>query len=378
MVSRLRDPCTGSSHQRLLPLVIVGATSLTFIILTGDWRRWREFRLPTGLLLFVVIAAPWHLLAGMRNDRFFWFYFVNEHFRRFLGTRVPKDYSKLPAYLYWSLHLIWLFPWSLFLPVAIRNIIRDYREARKSPEVRHTFRLRSQVLWLIWGWGTLVFFAFSTNQEYYTFPAYLPFLLLIVGGLAEEEEGGRSQWLTLATAVAAVISITSSVILITGLWDSRHLAFVPDIGDVLASPNLSVDTLSMGHMLDLTGKSFAALRFPAAVAAVVLAIGPALAFWFRLKGRNSTSTWVTAITMAAFMVAAHIALVRFDPYLGSKTIAADLSPQIRPEDRLMIYGDQAFGSSLLFYLKRPIELVNGKTTSMWFGASYPTRRIFPE
>jgi hypothetical protein len=168
-----------------------------------------------------------------------------------------------------------------------------------------------------------------------------------------------------------VISITSSVILITGLWDSRHLAFVPDIGDVLASPNLSVDTLSMGHMLDLTGKSFAALRFPAAVAAVVLAIGPALAFWFRLKGRNSTSTWVTAITMAAFMVAAHIALVRFDPYLGSKTIAADLSPQIRPEDRLMIYGDQAFGSSLLFYLKRPIELVNGKTTSMWFGASYP-------
>jgi 4-amino-4-deoxy-L-arabinose transferase-like glycosyltransferase len=355
----------------LLPLVIVGATSVAFIILTGDWRRWREFRLPTGLLLFFAVAAPWHLLAGMRNDHFFWFYFVNEHFRRFLGTRVPKDYSKLPAYLYWSLHLIWLFPWSLFLPVAIRNIIRDYRVARKSPEVRHSFRLRSQVLWLIWGWGTLIFFAFSTNQEYYTFPAYLPFLLLIVGGLEEEEEGGRSQWLTLATAVAAVISITSSVILIAGLWNSRHLAFVPDIGDVLASPNLSVDTLSMGHMLDLTGKSFAALRFPAALASVVLAIGPALAFWFRLKGKNSTSTWITAITMAAFMVAAHIALVRFDPYLGSKTIAADLSTQIRPQDRLMIYGDQSFGSSLLFYLKRPIELVNGNTTSMWYGSTYP-------
>jgi hypothetical protein len=37
----------------------------------------------------------------------------------------------------------------------------------------------------------------------------------------------------------------------------------------------------------------------------------------------------------------------------------------------MIYGDQAFGSSLLFYLQRPIELVNGNTTSMWFGSTFP-------
>lgn len=37
----------------------------------------------------------------------------------------------------------------------------------------------------------------------------------------------------------------------------------------------------------------------------------------------------------------------------------------------MIYGDQAFGSSLLFYLKRPIQLVEGRTTSMWFGSTFP-------
>ena len=37
----------------------------------------------------------------------------------------------------------------------------------------------------------------------------------------------------------------------------------------------------------------------------------------------------------------------------------------------MIYGDQAFGSSLLFYLRRPIELVDGRTTSMWFGSTFP-------
>jgi hypothetical protein len=37
----------------------------------------------------------------------------------------------------------------------------------------------------------------------------------------------------------------------------------------------------------------------------------------------------------------------------------------------MIYGDQAFGSSLLFYLHRPINLVEGRTTSMWFGSTFP-------
>jgi hypothetical protein len=37
----------------------------------------------------------------------------------------------------------------------------------------------------------------------------------------------------------------------------------------------------------------------------------------------------------------------------------------------MIYGDQAFGSSLLFYLERPVELVEGRTTSMWFGSTFP-------
>ena len=37
----------------------------------------------------------------------------------------------------------------------------------------------------------------------------------------------------------------------------------------------------------------------------------------------------------------------------------------------MIFGDQAFGSSLLFYLQRPVELVEGRTTSMWFGSTFP-------
>jgi hypothetical protein len=63
-------------------------------------------------------------------------------------------------------------------------------------------------------------------------------------------------------------------------------------------------------------------------------------------------------------------LGRFDSVLSSKNLADRIAQRLKPTDVVAIYGDQAFGSSLLFYLRRPIFLVNGKTTSMWFGSTY--------
>src|SRR5215467_8977070 len=136
----------------LIPLVFVGISAVLFVILTGQWRRWREFRLPSGLLLFFLIAAPWHILAGIRNPHFFWFYFVNEHFLRFLGRRYPVDYNQVPPLLYWSLHLVWLFPWSLYLPLAVRNLRREVRTIRDLRS--HTpaeLAARSRILLWLWG-----------------------------------------------------------------------------------------------------------------------------------------------------------------------------------------------------------------------------------
>jgi 4-amino-4-deoxy-L-arabinose transferase-like glycosyltransferase len=360
----------------LLAIVVVGLALLLYAAISGEWRRWREFRLFTGTLLFLAIAAPWHILAGIRNPHFFWFYFVNEHFMRFLGKRIPKDYNKQTDSLYWTLHLVWLFPWSLYLPVALRRPVTDWMARRRQGALKVSraplnFRSRTELLCLSWAGVTLVFFSFSTNQEYYTFPAYFPILLLIAAKLANEEESGKRQWLLWTSGVLAAICIAISAVLAAGLWNSRQLPFVPDIGTVLAKPNLEAETLSMGHMLDLTGESFAALRLPAILAAVIFLIGPALALWLRRRGSQFAATWTTAATMAVFLIAAHIALVRFDPFLGSRIMARQIAPELRPTDRVMIYGDQSFGSSLLFYLRRPIELVNGNTTSMWWGSTYP-------
>ena len=353
----------------LVALVFVGLTAVVFALLTGDWRRWREFHLPTGFLLFLAIAAPWHLLAGFRNAHFFWFYFVNEHFLRFLGERYPKDYNKVPAALYWSLHLVWLFPWSLYLPLAFRNLRRGLSSAASHGE--SSFGARTSVVCWIWAGVVLTFFAFSTNQEYYTLPAYLPVLLLLAAAVAEEEFSGRRAWLMATAAVIALFSLVAGGTLIAGLWSSRNLPFVPDISTVLARHSLSEDTLSMSHALDLTGESFAALRLPAVLAALALIMGPTIALWLRTRRRHFAATWVTALTMGLFLIAAQIALGRFTPYLSSKDLAERIAQESRPGDEVAIYGDQAFGSSLLFYLRRPIELVNGRTTSMWFGSTYP-------
>ena len=365
----------GVLTKGLIALAFPGGAAFLYLAVTGEWRRWREFRLASGLLLFLVIAAPWHILAGLRNTGgqgghgFFWFYFVNEHFLRFLGRRYPRDYNKLPWALYWSLHLVWLFPWSLYLPAAIRTAL-DVRQRRAS------FQDRTRLLCWIWAGLVLIFFAISTNQEYYTFPAYFPLLMLLADGIARCEWSDcraaiRKGWLRISAAALALIGVAAGVTLLTLLWQSRHLPFEPDIGNVLATHNMDTDTLSTSHMLDLSYASFAALRLPAGLAAIALLIAPPAALWLRLRRRHYAATWTLALGMAVFLIAAHVALRRFGPYLSSKDLARQIAAQARPEDRVMIYDDQAFGSSLLFYLQRPVELVEGRTTSMWFGSTFP-------
>ncbi len=355
----------------LVALVFVGMPAVIYLAITGDWRRWREFRLLSGLALLFAVAAPWHILAGLRNRGFFWFYFVNEHFLRFLGERYPKDYNKLPASLYWSLHLVWLFPWSFYLPSLARNAVRDVKES-KPEQGRRRFAARTRLLCWIWAGLVLVFFAVSTNQEYYTFPAYLPLLLLLADAVArdEEQESGRRYLLSSAGAVA-IVGLVAGGALLAGLWYSRHMPYAPDIGSVLARHNMAEDTLSMSHALDLSVESFAALRLPATLAVLALILAPLLSLGLRWRRRPYHSTWALAAGMALLLFAAHIALVRFGPYMSSQALAQKIAAQEKSGDEVMIYGDQAYGSSLLFYLRQPIDLVNGRTTSMWFGSTFP-------
>ncbi len=386
----------------LVALVFFFGATLAYLLLTGEWRSWRRLKPLTGTLLLLAIAAPWHILAGLRNTGganghgFFWFYFVNEHFLRFLGKRVPMDYNKLPGYLFWSLHLVWLFPWSLFLPLAALLGIRRARTSRHqadplagAPRPSLLFRFqhldtgrgRTTLLLTLYSVLILGFFSLSTNQEYYTFPGYLPLLLLTAAALTRAEQTFASDpplrhWVTFAHVTFTVLGVAAALTLFAGLWSSRHLPYVPDIGDLLAHRSVGNYTLSMSHFFDLTGPSFAALRLPAFLAAFALACGPTIAWLLRQQRRHFPSTVSIGLTSAIFLVAAHIALVRFEPMLSSQDFAEKIQEleddgNISRDNQVILFGDQAYGSSIPFYLGETVDLVDGRSSSMLFGSTFP-------
>ena len=368
----------------LVALIFFFGTAIVYLALTGEYKKWRQLKPLTGTLLFLAIAAPWHILAGLRNTGgmnghgFFWFYFVNEHFLRFLGKRFPKDYNKLPGYLYWTLNIVWLFPWSLFLPVAIRETLKHRRDLSS---IDHHFGRRTILLLILFATLVLVFFSLSTNQEYYTFPTYLPLLILIAASLTRaettySEDKSSHRWITFAHATFTVLGLAIALALAYGLWTSRHIAFVPDIGDLLAHRNVSNYTLSMASLFDLTGPSFAALRLPATLAALAFLIGPAAAWFLRSKKQHLAATTAIALTSATFFIAATIAFARFAPMLSSKSFAdtiqrLEADHAISADNQVLLYGDQAYGSSIPFYLGHKVYLVEGRSTSMLFGSTFP-------
>ncbi len=430
----------------LVALVFFFGTAIVYLAFTGGYKNWRALKPFTGLLLFFAIAAPWHILAGVRNTGgmnghgFFWFYFINEHVLRFLGKRIPMDYNKLPGYLFWSLHLVWLFPWALFLGLLVRQAVTGVRRffddnpilsdqisywqpfavALVGIGLRDTlhvpylytvavalglfllqclrrrqtsglpgaallrafnFQQRTTLLLTLYTALILIFFSLSTNQEYYTFPAYLPLLILLAASLTHaegiyEDDKSSRRWITVAHATFTIVGLGAAIALGLGLWSSRHLPYVADIGDLLAHRSVGAYTLSMSHFFDLTGPSFAALRLPAGLAALAFAFGPTIAWWLRTKRRHFAATLALALTSTVFLIAAHIAFVRFEPMLSSQDLAEKIEEleddgNIARENQLILYGDQAYGSSILFYLGRSGLLVNGRTSSMMFGSTFP-------
>ncbi len=73
-----------------------------FLLLARDLRHLLKMHLVSSTIVFLLIAAPWHILAAIANPPagqakgFLWFYFVNEQFLRYLGKRYPVDYDTVP------------------------------------------------------------------------------------------------------------------------------------------------------------------------------------------------------------------------------------------------------------------------------------------
>ena len=341
----------------LFPLAAGG---LYLFFAKADWRRLRPV---PGIALLLAIAAPWHVLATVRNPPyfdftmhseagsyrgFFWFYFMNEHVLRFLNLRYPRDYNTVPRVLFWAFHLLWLFPWSAYLPAAVRG---EFRPVDRAGRVR--------LLALCWVGFILVFFSFSTTQEYYSMPCYPALALLIGAGI--ERGGNPVEWGTRAIAVMATLALA----VVTGILIAvRNLPAPGDISAALVQ-NPELYTLSLGHMSDLTLRAFAYLRLPLAVAGVAFLVG-AVSAW-RLRGNKAMLG--IALMMAIFFHAARLALIAFDPYLGSRPLAEALNAA--PPGKLVVDDQYYTFSSVFFYTGRNALLLNGRVNNLEYGSYAP-------
>ena len=343
--------------------VAAGALYLSFtrqLLLRKTWRRLRPL---AGMGLLLLIAAPWHVLAMLQNPPyfdftmhsergsyrgFFWFYFINEHLLRFLNLRYPRDYNTVPRLYFWLLHLLWLFPWSVYLPAALKL---SYRQPGCTSRVR--------LLALCWSGFILIFFTFSTTQEYYSMPCY-PALALLTG--AAMAAGG--DWIRRGTRLLCAVLLCAAVAAGTLWFLVKDLATPGDISSAL-SFHPGAYTLSLGHIEDLTLSSFAYLRGPllaAAMAFLIGAVGTARA--------TSEKAFLAAATMAVlFFQAARMALVVFDPYLSSRPLAEVLSRS--PQGKLIVDQHYYTFSSVLFYTNRDALLLNGRINNLIYGSYAP-------
>jgi 4-amino-4-deoxy-L-arabinose transferase-like glycosyltransferase len=353
--------------KSLIGVVFPIGAAVLYLLITRQLfaaRTWKRLRPFSGLLIILLIAVPWHILATIRNPPYFsftmksirgeyhgfwWFFFINEQLLRFLNLRYPRDYDTVPRSLFWLFNLIWLFPWSVYLPAAFKLSYRPVDRAG-----------RTRLMALCWIGFVMVFFTFSTTQEYYSMPIYPAMALLIGSAIALEDKAIRS-----GTRAVTVFCAIAAILIISTLVAVRHLPTPGDISQALTS-NPAAYKLSLGHMEDLTLDSFAYLRLPLAVAATAFVIGGIST----LRAGRKTAYLGIAIMMVVFFHAARLAMVTFDPYLSSRPLIDTLEQS--PQGELIIDHHYYWFSSVFFYTDRTALLLNGRFQNLVYGSYAPT------
>jgi 4-amino-4-deoxy-L-arabinose transferase-like glycosyltransferase len=352
--------------KSLVAVLFPVAAGLIYLALTRQLfaaRTWKRLHPFAGLLIVLLIATPWHILATLRNPPYFaftlhsgpgqyhgflWFFFINEQLLRFLNLRYPHDYNTVPRLYFWLFHLIWLFPWSVYSP-AIAKL--SFKPSDRAGQVR--------LLALCWTGFMLVFFTFSTTQEYYSMPCYPALALLLGSAMAI---GGI--WVRRGTRVLSAIATCAAVTVFAIFFYVHGFPTPGDISSAL-SHNPKAYTLSLGHMEDLTFASFAYLRLPLAIAGVAFLIG-ALG---TVRATGQRAFLAAALMMVLFFHAARLAMVTFDPYLSSRSLAEALLES--PDGTLIAQGHYYEFSSVFFYTNRTGLLITNRRVNLEYGSNAP-------
>jgi 4-amino-4-deoxy-L-arabinose transferase-like glycosyltransferase len=371
--------------------------------------RIHQLRPLSSIAVFLAIAAPWHILIALANpgqghpgglafthghlsvplptqgnvQGWMWFYFINEQLLRYLNLRVPRDYDTVPLWLFWGLCLVWLMPWSAYLPQAMARAIpiRDLRWKARLHNCRLGLEERTLLLLFLWAAVPLLFFSFSTRQEYYVLPALPAAVLLIadfVSGrtIGEETRTKDHRSAIRAAGVTTFLGACASTVCLYLVICSGTPAPHTDLASLLKQ-NPSDYALSFGHFLDLHRSAMGMFRLPLCLAAMSLSLGPLASYLLSKRARPHAAMLALAAGAFGFLIAADLGLQSFAPVLTSAQLAQAIAPQLRPDDLIVIHQEYEYGSTLGFYLHQPgpaggpIHILEGRSSNLWYGSFFP-------
>ena len=258
----------------VFPAAIIGI----YLILTGNLKHLLRMRLISSTMVLLVIAAPWHIAAAIENPAagqsrgFLWFYFVNEHFLRYLGKRIPHDYDTVPLLVFWALVFLWLFPWSAFLVQAAAKVPHRWKPMAQRLE---SATARDAALCHLGGRDPAVL-------QFLHAPGVLRGSRVARVGVANRRLAARGGRLSadsrlrrngrIGSVVLAALGIVVFVAAIFLLAQSKSTPADSDLADLLKK-NPTEYALAFGHIFDLTPRALGLFRVPLATFAIALLRG---------------------------------------------------------------------------------------------------------
>lgn len=299
----------------LIGLALPGAIMFLWLLVFRQWRHLLPMHLLSGGLLFLAIAAPWHLLAWQRDPSWAWYYFVHEHWLRF--TTTIHDRAQ-PWWYFIPMLLAGFLPWSFHV---VRGVVAAFRNTPRG-------QVRS-ALWFLVLWAAFIFLFFSRSQS--KLPPYIlpmfPALAILAGvGLAASLDK-RSRW-----AACSAWGFSCFVVLLGAA--AFTLAVKPSlVRDAAIAAQARPQLLILGLLLVLSGLWSLHLhrmaRFGALLRLQVLALSFAL------------------LTIGS---AAHL-LQR-----NSKVLALLVAREAGPSDQIFHY--RCFAHDFVYYSERFVGLVD--------------------
>jgi 4-amino-4-deoxy-L-arabinose transferase-like glycosyltransferase len=284
-----------------------------------------KFRAIPGLLLTILIAAPWFVAMTIREPGFFDFYFVGEHLRRVFQT----DYSHSEAfYFYLPVLAVGLLPWSLLVPFL------TWRDPPRNPA-------RSFCMFAA-GVTVVAFSCASAKLIPYILPSVPPLAVLIADGLVS------CAW-PRADSRAAIAPPDSRILI--------------ESGPMLALLGAGVIVAAIAAPQFRTPYVMAARPAMYAIGAILVAGGAVTASMFVAR-RNPAGLGAIVVTLAFALIAGGWARLETEPMRSYAGLSRVIAKQA-PDAAIICY--RRYVQSLPFYIRRRVVLVGGRT-ELDFGA----------